>query len=162
MGQAQNPSIGLWDWNPSRTKTVWTHCGCRPEVSVFLLAGESVSASRGSSLHRCMLSSRPAETKCHLIPPTSFPGKGPKPPEVQVLQRHPQGTEPGLKCRVCVLNCRPATSENLLYTKDCTNKAHITLLMPFSDGIPVSFWRTKENEAKTGQVRVTRLRRSLP
>ena len=97
-------------------------------------------------------------SKCHLIPPTSFPGKGPKPPEVQVLQRHPQGTEPGLKCRVCVLNCRPATSENLLYTKDCTNKAHITLLMPFSDGIPVSFWRTKENEAKTGQVRVTRLR----
>ena len=76
------------------------------------------------------------------------------------MQRHPQGTEPGLKRRVCVLNCRPVTSENLLYTKHCTNKAHVTLLMPFSDGIPVSFWRTRENEAKTGmgQARVTKLR----
>ena len=90
-----------------------------------------------------------------------------RPQEVQALLSvtHPQGTEPALKprkkgSRVCVLNCRPAASEHVLYTKDCTNMAHATLIMPLGDGIPASFWRTRENEAKTGmgQARVTRLR----
>lgn len=49
-----------------------------------------------------------------------------------------------------MLNCRPATSEHVLYAKDCTNMAHATLIMPLGDGIPASFWRTRENEAKTG------------
>ena len=103
----------------------------------------------------------PPNVILHHQSPSQLCREGAKAPRgAAIVPCHPQGTEPGLKRRVCVRNCRPATSENLLYTKHCTNKAHVTLLMPFSDGIPVSFWRTRENEAKTGmgQARVTRLR----